>query len=208
MTEITKNIYNIKIILLGETGVGKTNLINCYFGNKFMRDNLTTISAHQSHQTVNIKNNICYVDIWDTMGQEKFHSVTQSLIKGSHIVIFVYDVTNIKTFEEIDFWVNLAKEEVSVDKTVFGLVGNKLDLYDNIQVGTNEAKEYAKKISAYFSETSAKETPQIFKEFVQKLLEKLFLDENNVEKQGTIIEKSFKKNQSSKKKKKKKKDCC
>ena len=188
-TCIKKNIYNIKIILLGETGVGKTNLINAYFGNSFNPNNLTTTNPNQSHGKLELKNKICYIDIWDTMGQEQYRAITTNFIKGSHIVIFVYDITNKKSLEGLDYWVQKAKEELDEDKTIFGVVGNKVDLFVEAQVDKEVGEKYANEKKAYFSEASAKENRKAFKKYVDKLVEKLFLDENNIEEEGNIIEK-------------------
>jgi len=190
MTQITKIIYNIKIILLGETGVGKTNLINAYFGNSFNPNNLTTTNPNQSHGKLEIKNKICYIDIWDTMGQEQYRAVTTNFIKGSHIVIFIYDITSKNTFEGLDFWVQKAKEDLDESKTIFGVVGNKIDLFEEAQVEKEVGEKYANKIKAYFCEASAKENRKAFKKYVDKLVEKLFLDDSNVKEEGNIIEKT------------------
>ena len=99
--KIKKNVYNIKIILLGEGEVGKTNLINAYFGNNFIEDKIKTEKLNKSYDKIEIKNNICYIDIWDTVGQEKFRSLANNFIKGSHIIIFVYDITRKKNFYRI-----------------------------------------------------------------------------------------------------------
>ena len=163
MTQITKIIYNIKIILLGETGVGKTNLINAYFGNAFNPNNLTTTNPNQSHGKLEIKNKICYIDIWDTMGQEQYRAVTTNFIKGSHIVIFIYDITSKNTFEGLDFWVQKAKEDLDESKTIFGVVGNKIDLFEEAQVEKEVGEKYANKIKAYFCEASAKENRKALK---------------------------------------------
>ena len=187
--KIKKNVYNIKIILLGEGEVGKTNLINAYFGNNFIEDKIKTEKLNKSYDKIEIKNNICYIDIWDTVGQEKFRSLANNFIKGSHIIIFVYDITRKKTFTELDYWVGTVREQIDDEKVIFGLVGNKIDLFEKEEVEKEEGEKYAKKIIAYFTETSAKENPEGFKEFVNKLIEKLFLNGDNIKKEGNIVEK-------------------
>ena len=207
---IKKNIYNIKIILLGETGVGKTNLINSYFGSPFYKEMLPSMAPNQSHEKLEINNNICYIDIWDTMGQEVYRSITQSYIKGSHIIIFVYDITSIYTFKELKFWVAKAKEEVDNEKIIFGLCANKMDLFEECQVDKKEGENYAKEISAIFCETSAKENKKGFQNFILKLVEKLLINENSIKKEGNIIENSniFDLNKEKKENPKPKKNCC
>ena len=203
---INKSIYNIKIILIGESGVGKTNLISAYFGYSFSLNSLTTSAPRQSHEKVEIQDKICFIDIWDTMGQEKYRSLTSSFIKGSHIIIFVYDITHKETFENLSFWVKEVKENINDEKIVYGLAANKMDLFDKSEVSKEEGEKYAKEIGALFNETSAKEDRNGFKKFINKLLEKLLLDGNSIKKEGNIIEKSFDSNQSNKKNKKK--TCC
>ena len=208
---IKKNIYNIKIILLGISGVGKTNLIDTYFGNNFNPDSTPSSNPSQSHDKIIINDNICYIDIWDTMGQEKYLSVTQNFIKGSHIIIFVYDITNKDSFTELDYWVNKVNDEIENDKIIKGLTANKIDLFEDSQVEKNEGEEYAKKIGAYFCETSAKVNPKVFKKFVKNLLEQLFNNKDNIKKEGNIFEKSneyIEIGEKIVKKKKKKKECC
>ena len=147
---IKKNIYNIKIILLGISGVGKTNLIDTYFGNTFNPNSTPSSNPSQSHDKIIINDNICYIDIWDTMGQEKYLSITQNFIKGSHIIIFVYDITNKDSFTELDYWVNKVNDEIDNDKIIKGLTANKIDLFEDSQVEKNEGEEYAKKNRSIF----------------------------------------------------------
>ena len=208
---IKKNIYNIKIILLGISGVGKTNLIDTYFGNAFNPNSTPSSNPSQSHDKIIINDNIFYIDIWDTMGQEKYLSVTQNFIKGIHIIIFVYDITNKDSFIELDYWVNKVNDEIDNDNIIKGLTANKIDLFEDSQVEKNEGEEYTKKIGAYFCETSAKVNPKVFKKFVKYLLEQLFNNKDNIKKEGNIFEKSneyIEIGEKIVKKKKKKKECC
>ena len=205
---INKTIYNVKIILLGESGVGKTNLINAYFGNPFNEDISITTIPNQSHAKVDIDNNICYLDIWDTMGQEQYHSMTKSFIKGSHIIIFVYDMTSRESFSKIEYWIGQVREVIDVDnKIVLGLAGNKLDLVDECQIDNKEGEAYAEQIGAIFGEMSAKENRKVFRKYVHKLLGKLLGKENSIEKEGSFIERSCG-SINIVTKKKKTKECC
>ena len=116
----------------------------------------------------------------DTMGQEKYRSLSKSFIKGSNIVILVYDITRRDSFSELDFWANSVKEELGSDEAIIGIVGNKTDLFTKTEIEKLEGENYAQKINGYFSEISAKENPEGFEMFVQMLLENLLANKNIV----------------------------
>ena len=95
----------IKVILVGESGTGKTSLINVAMGMKFQEGTeLTTSSASFVTKIIKIGDKSYSLNLWDTIGQEKFRSLTKIFIKDSKIVIFVYDITNKRSFEELNFW--------------------------------------------------------------------------------------------------------
>ena len=169
----TKKIYYIKIILLGETGVGKTNLINIYLDKEYNDYEMPTTDSNQSYKTIKIKNNILKITFWDTMGQERHRAITKSFIKGSNIVIFVYDITRRETFLELNYWINTSLEILENEEVIFGISANKSDLFFRSEVNKEEGEQYANNINALFSETSAKKNPDGFKIFVEELLEKL-----------------------------------
>ena len=177
----------IKIILLGEINTGKTSLINVYFNYGFSKDEKTSVSAafFQGEITVNEKQYL--IELWDTAGQEKYRSLTKNFIRESNIVIFVYDITSEDTFNEIEnYWIDTVKEELK-DSPILGIAGNKSDLFENEAVDKNKGKELAKKIGGFFSETSAKENPKGFQEFVKMLIEQLLLKKNIIKKGDNLI---------------------
>ena len=202
-------IYFIKIILLGESGVGKTSLINVYFDNNFNNNEISTGSVKESFNTEKINNKIYKINIWDTMGQEKYRSLVKTFINESNIVIFVYDITRKKTFTELKYWVDKTKEELTNEKAIFGVAGNKIDLIENLEIDKNEGEKFAKSIGALFCETSAKENPKTFKSFIQELLKKMDISDNSMQNEENFIQNdivSFKLNKNKKKNNKKK--CC
>ena len=194
---------DIKIILLGESGVGKTNLINVYFEKEFNQDEFSTVTNTQLYKIVQINDIKLNVTIWDTIGQEQYRSLTKTFIRGSNIIIFVYDITRRDTFLELNYWVNNVNEEIDKE-AIFGLVANKVDLFDINEVEKEEGAEYAQAINALFCEASAKENPKSFKNLVNRLLEKYLLENNIISEINN--EKSF--NLKAKKKKTEKKNCC
>ena len=188
----SKKIYNIKAILLGEVSTGKTCLINNFLGNDYNSNEKATLYPSQAFTELEINNNKLNLSLWDTMGQEKFRSVTKSFIKDSNIVIFVYDITRRDTFLELNFWVDTVKREIDKEDVIFGLAANKIDLINESQVENEEGVEYAHSIGALFSETSAEKNIG-FSNLVNKLLEQLILNSNNLknietkrEKRGSI----------------------
>ena len=136
----------IKIILLGETGTGKTSLINNYFGKKFSENEESTLSSEVSSKLLEIDQVKYSINIWDTCGQERYHSVTKLFIKESKIVIFVYNITKINSFELLDYWVKATEEILNYDdEAIYGVIGNKADLFENQEVEKSKGKILLKK---------------------------------------------------------------
>ena len=204
---------SIKIILLGEEKVGKTSLINTYFGKDFKEDTERTLDKAENIKLFEMKNKKYSINIWDTIGTEKYRSMTKNFIRGSHIIIFVYDITREETFFELEYWITTVNQEISTDEIIFGLVANKMDLYLEGKVEKQEGMNKAQKLNAEFAETSAKNNPLPFKELVIKLLGKLFLQKKIIQKAEDIAElkeiREEKEEKEGKKKEKKgKKNCC
>ena len=176
---------NIKVILVGMTSVGKTNMINILSGMQFQTSILSTTSSSYVEKKMNIDNKKYNLQIWDTAGQEKFRSLTKIFIKDSKIVIFVYDISSKKSFEEVDYWVNIVKEILG-DKPVFGLAGNKKDLFLEEEVDEKDGIKKAEEIGAIFKLTSAKTKyginelmEQLLREYIRKLKDREIDYDNN-----------------------------
>ena len=160
---------DIKTILVGRTGTGKTNIINAIVGVKFDSSEMSTSTAAFVDKTIKVSGKDYHLAIWDTAGQEKFRSLTKIFIKDAKIVIFVYSITDKESFKEIDFWLETVKNILG-DKPVLGLAGNKKDLFQEEQVGEEEGEKKAKEIGAIFKLTQAK-TKVGINEFIEKLVE-------------------------------------
>ena len=152
------DFQSVKVVLLGESGVGKTSIIARFTSNSFDPDCITSLSAQFISKNIafpDIKKNIKF-DIWDTAGQERYRSLAKIFYKDAKIVIFVYDITSRKSFEElIGFWYPTAHSEAETDQ-IIAVVSNKSDKYDQENaVPDEEGKEFATKIGAIFQSTSA-----------------------------------------------------
>ena len=158
MADSEKKTPNVKIVLLGDSVVGKTCLITRYISETFEQNTASTNGASYASKNVNydkLKKTIT-LDIWDTAGQEKYKALTKFFYKDAAIAILVYDITQKQSFESIkSYWYEQVKE--NGEKTVvLGIVGNKSDLYEQEEVPENDAREFAQSIGAIFALTSAK----------------------------------------------------
>ena len=200
MSNEEKDENFIKIILLGEQFVGKTCLINAFYKNVFLENVPPTISASCITKVIETSRGNFSLKLWDTAGQEKFRCLNKIFIKDSQIVIFVYDITRKKTLDELGYWYNYVEECLGKNKAVYGVVGNKIDLFDKeVEVKEKyndkfdieyvkkiDGQNYAKNIGALFCETSAKENLIGFPKFITELVEKYDLENKGINKMKTI----------------------
>ena len=166
----------VKVVLLGESGVGKTSIISQFTSNKFNPRCPTSVSAQFISKIINFPEYSKKIkfDIWDTVGQEKYRSLAKIFYKDARIIIFVYDITTEFSFSAIkDFWYKETKECADNDP-ILALVANKMDLYKDEQVSNNDGKDYADEINAIFQNTSALSNSGIDKLFEN--LGKKFID--------------------------------
>ena len=164
-----KKFIEIKTIILGEYSVGKTNLINAAIGQEFNESSKPTISASFVQKTYNLNGKNYLMKIWDTAGMEKYRSLTKLFYKDSKIIIFVYDITRQKTFDELEFWTKEVEDSLKT-LHVIGIIGNKIDLFDNEEVDEFKARDYAKNKKGFFKLVSAKENPKGFASFLEQML--------------------------------------
>ena len=155
MSKDTK-LKEYKIVIIGETGVGKTNILSRYLFDTFSPDHKSTLSATYTEKKAKSKNGKeMILQLWDTAGQEVYRGLTQLFYKNAAVIIIVYDITCRQSFDEIkNYWYKQVKENAS-SKVKIALVGNKHDLYANEKVTEEEGRTYAEKIGAIFNLTSA-----------------------------------------------------
>ena len=191
-----------KVIFIGESGVGKTSLIKVSIGQQFDPHHTLTLTASYVSKNFFYNDQKFNFHLWDTIGQEKYRSLTKMFFKDSNIVILVYDITKKNTFESLDFWLNQVKEEIG-ENFILAIVGNKSDLYLLEEITEQQGKEYADKSCSYFKLCSAKDNPDDFVRFLDELFEEYIKKTkkfNKKETKGLSINKSGFKNNKNKKK--------
>ena len=172
-----------KVILLGESGVGKTCIINQFINGKFDEKLLTTLSAQFCRKKFEFPGDkIISLDIWDTAGQEKFRSLNRIFYKNAKAVVLVYDITDKKSFDEIkNYWYGQIRQNCE-NNVIIAIAANKSDLSDEREVPEDEGVEFANKIEAIYSSTSAKDNTGIkylFETIAKKMLEPDFIFKTN-----------------------------
>ena len=170
MNEIDEDgSIKLKTILIGESGVGKTNLINIAKNEKFNPSQVTTVNCSFFKTEMVVENKKFNIYLWDTIGQEKLKALTKIFFKNSKIVILVYDITNKKSLTQLDFWLKQVKESLG-DSIVLGVLGNKKDLFLKEEISEDEGEQYAKSVGARWSLTSAKTDRESFIIFIENLI--------------------------------------
>ena len=182
-----ENEKEIKVILLGDSGVGKTCIINRYINDEFNPNSKTTLGSNASSKVIK-RDQVSYIlNLWDTTGQEKYHSITNLFIKGSNIVVLVYSIDLLLSFKGLDYWYKSVQEKLGGNKYVLAVVGSKSDLIKNEEeeVSEEEAKKFAEEKNAIFKLVSSKEDPDginyLFDTLLDELIKKNYLNENENE---------------------------
>ena len=167
--ESLDNSDEIKAIIVGKSGVGKTSLINTCAGFKFDPTSAPTMSNSFLQKRFEINKKEYIINLWDTISQEAYNSVNRLFYRNAEIVIFVFDVTNKESLEQLDHWIGIIKEELGTN-FVCGVVGNKNDLFLDAKITEEEANDFAQKRGMKCQFVSAKTDPERFSEFLKKLI--------------------------------------
>jgi len=186
--------FLLKLVLVGDSGVGKTNLLNRFSKNRFDPNSRNTIGVDFCAVDLQIKDKKVRVQFWDTAGQEKYRAISSAYYKNAHGAIIVYDITSRETFENVDNWINELKEHCDKNVKVV-IVGNKNDLTEERQVLTVDGQKLAKKRGFYFFETSAKVDEQntvhkAFTRVIEEIITSLQNEETTATEQDLISLKS------------------
>lgn len=154
--------YNFvfKVVLIGESGVGKSNLLSRFTKNEFSHDSRTTIGVEFSTRTVQLSGFTIKAQIWDTAGLERYRAITSAYYRGAVGALLVYDITKHLTYESVERWLKELYDHADPHIVVM-LVGNKTDLESERSVPNEEAKDFAEKNGLLFLETSALESTNV-----------------------------------------------
>ena len=170
------------MVLLGDAGVGKTAIIRRYYEDKFNNILESTYNASFIEKVINVENKKIVLELWDTVGQEAYRSLTKIFTKNARIIILVYDVTSKETFNSLNYWYDYISKETD-GNIILGVAGNKTDLIleedHTEEVSQEEGKNFAEKINASFVLMSAKESDKEIKKLFNELLSK-FLGVKNI----------------------------
>jgi small GTP-binding protein len=172
-----------KIILVGNDAVGKTSIISKYY-NEMDENYNYSITKEKIKKKVEIKNKIIELDIWDTVGQEKYRSANKIFMKSTEIALLIYDITNRKSFEDLEFWYNEVIENCNNTIVVIAIAANKSDLYEQQVVDFSEALEFGKnKKINIIKETNSFDFENIndlFNEILLEYVDKKYSDDHEI----------------------------
>ncbi|KAI3816187.1 hypothetical protein L1987_15878 [Smallanthus sonchifolius] len=164
--------YLFKTVLIGDSAVGKSNLLSRFAKDEFHLDSKPTIGVEFAYRNIKIGDKIAKAQIWDTAGQERFRAITSSYYRGALGAMLVYDITRRGTFENVKKWLHELREYGNRDMVIV-LVGNKSDLVDSREVGAEDGQSLAQLEDLCFMETSAKENLNVEDAFLQ-MITKIF----------------------------------
>ena len=200
----------VKFIIIGDKTVGKSCIINQFIEKQFVNEYIPTIGSDKIMKEIEIEGEKLNLEIWDTVGQEQYSAVNKIFIKNAQIALIVYDITNRKSFENLNNWYNLIFEINKDSNVIVGVTANKTDLYENQVVDSEEGKNFADEKKISFFETSAKDYESIENVFIQ--LSKFYINkvqkivEEEIERRNSMgLIKDDKNNRDNIKKKK---GCC
>jgi len=159
--------YIMKLIIVGDSGVGKSTLLKMYCDHEFSESYISTIGVDFKIKTIQVNDKLIKLQIWDTAGQERFRSITNSYYNGTHAIMLVFDLTDVNSFNRLPKWLE------EIDKYMTGkthkiiLIGNKSDDISKRQVYTNDIDTFAMNNNLLYFETSAKNNTNVTTAFIK-----------------------------------------
>ncbi|CAO2829893.1 ras-related protein RABA2a-like [Amaranthus tricolor] len=164
--------YLFKVVLIGDSGVGKSNLLSRFTRNEFCLESKSTIGVEFATRTLQVEGRNVKAQIWDTAGQERYRAITSAYYRGALGALLVYDVTKPTTFDNVSRWLKELRDHADANIVIM-LIGNKTDLKHLRAVATEDAQSFAEKEGLSFIETSALEATNVEKAF-QTILSEIY----------------------------------
>ena len=190
VAEDVKEDYKLKVVIVGDSGVGKTNLIKRFFSNQFSLTTKATVGVEFLSKSYRINEQVFKIEMWDTAGQERYKSITAAYYKGAKGALVVFDTTMKSSFENIERWMEEIKEKAAKDMKIM-IIGNKTDLVEERVVNTEEALTKAKELQAPIMETSALNGSNVkeafydlLKEMYKEIKQKIDIVESKIAAEG------------------------
>eukprot|EP01067_Filipodium_phascolosomae_P007475 Filipodium_phascolosomae@DN59_c0_g1_i1.p1 len=162
--------YLFKIVLIGDTGVGKSNLLSRFTRDEFNLESKSTIGVEFATKSMPIENKVIKAQIWDTAGQERYRAITSAYYRGALGALLVYDISKRSSFDNVIHWLKELQDNADPNIVIM-MVGNKTDLRNLRQVAEDEASSFAEKQSITFIETSALDSSNVEEAFTRILSE-------------------------------------
>jgi len=164
--------FLFKVVLIGDSGVGKSNLLSRFTRNEFCLESKSTIGVEFATRTIQVDGKTIKAQIWDTAGQERYRAITSAYYRGASGALLVYDITKSVTFDNVKRWLRELRDHAD-SNIVIMLVGNKSDLNHLRAVSIDDAQDFAEKEGLSFMETSALESTNVEKAF-QSILNEIY----------------------------------
>ncbi|XP_063803134.1 ras-related protein Rab-25 [Pseudophryne corroboree] len=184
--------YNLvfKVVEIGESGVGKTNLLSRFTRNEFNHDSRTTIGVEFSTRTLMLDGHMVKAQIWDTAGLERYRAITSAYYRGAVGALLVYDITKHQSYDSVDRWLKELYDHADASIVVM-LIGNKSDLTEEArEVPTEEAKMYADNNGLLFMETSALDSTNVelaFETILREIHKRILKNKGVTPKDNTVV---------------------
>ncbi|KAH7283918.1 hypothetical protein KP509_34G031100 [Ceratopteris richardii] len=160
--------YLFKVVLIGDSGVGKSNILSRFTRNEFSLESKSTIGVKFAARTITVDNKLIKAQIWDTAGQERYRAITSAYYRGAVGALLVYDITRHVTYQNVERWLKELRDHTD-NNIVVMLVGNKSDLRHLRAVPTEDGQSLAEKENLFFIETSALDSTNVESAFQQIL---------------------------------------
>lgn len=173
--------YVIKLIIVGESGVGKSSILNMYCGEKFTDNYISTIGVDFKFKTLKIDDKKFKLQIWDTAGQERFRSITTTYFRGANAIMLVFDLTNVHSFYKVEYWLSELKTQLGNSGYKILLVGNKCDNKLAHQVNEKDIEDIVARNNIEYIMVSAKKNINIdmaFNKILKNVVESQIVSQN------------------------------